>query len=236
MNSTPFHHLVLDNFLGDSIKKSIPDEFPSRHSDIWFEYNSPLEVKKTCSDWSKMPPSAYEFFMQACSPHFVTIFSEAFGVQLIPDIGLHGGGMHTHGPGGKLNPHLDYSLHPKMRLQRRVNLIVYVTPDWQEEWGGHLGLWSGDSEKPDKLVAEIAPLFGRAVLFDTTENSWHGLSREVKCPLDVSRNSFAMYYLAEPKEGAATNRRAKFAPTPDQEGDPEVMSIIHSRLNGEGRK
>ena len=48
------------------------------------------------------------------------------GIKLFIDPGLHGGGWHIHSNKGNLNPHLDYSIHPKMDIQRRLNLIVYL--------------------------------------------------------------------------------------------------------------
>ena len=50
------------------------------------------------------------------------------GVNLYPDCGLHGGGWHTHGVGGKLNMHPDYAIHPKSGLERQLNLIIYAQP------------------------------------------------------------------------------------------------------------
>ena len=46
--------------------------------------------------------------------------------------------------GGKLNIHKDYSIHPRVDppKQRKLNLIVYLTEDWNPEWGGALELWS----------------------------------------------------------------------------------------------
>ena len=50
--------------------------------------------------------------------------------------GLNGGGWHIHANGGKLNPHLDYSMYPKLPYQRKLNIIVYLQPNWEESWGG----------------------------------------------------------------------------------------------------
>lgn len=75
---------------------------------------------------------------------------------LSSDFGLNGGGWHIHSKGGKLNTHLDYSLHPKTRLQRKLNIIIYLNSEWEENWGGALGLWGNDSDKaPGPLVKQI---------------------------------------------------------------------------------
>ena len=41
---------------------------------------------------------------------------------------------------GRLEMHLDYSIHPISGMERRVNLIVYLNSDRQQEWGGDLRL------------------------------------------------------------------------------------------------
>jgi Rps23 Pro-64 3,4-dihydroxylase Tpa1-like proline 4-hydroxylase len=81
--------------------------------------------------------------------------------------------MHAHKAGGKLNTHLDYSVHPKLGLERRLNLLIYITQNWSHSWGGELGLWavSKDGKGPGDLISTISPNFNKAVLFDTTQNS-----------------------------------------------------------------
>ena len=45
------------------------------------------------------------------------------------DIGLHGGGVHLNQrSGGNLNLHKDYSIHPKLGMMRKLNLIIYMNP------------------------------------------------------------------------------------------------------------
>jgi Rps23 Pro-64 3,4-dihydroxylase Tpa1-like proline 4-hydroxylase len=43
----------------------------------------------------------------------------------------------------KLNVHLDYSIHPKLGLERRLNLVLYITSGWKPEWGGTARLVGG---------------------------------------------------------------------------------------------
>jgi Rps23 Pro-64 3,4-dihydroxylase Tpa1-like proline 4-hydroxylase len=167
-----------------------------------------------------------------CSEAFLYKIARITGIDdLVSDYGLHGGGFHMHPRGGKLNMHKDYSIHPKLGLERRVIIIMYMTPDWEEFWGGGLELWTHDAEKnlPKELSKQVYNKFNRAVIFDTTQNSWHGLPHEIQCPEDKSRNSLAIYYLSKPQAGAETHTKAYFAPTKEQENDPDVIDLIKVR-------
>ena len=221
IDTHPFWHCVIDDFFEDPI--SLAREFPAKDDPCWFRYDNPLEIKQTCNDWHHFKPETYKAFTHLLSPEFTLKLQQLTGDDLGPDIGLHGGGLHQHGRGGKLNVHLDYNIHPKLHLQRRLNLIVYLTPGWKPEWGGHLGLYSD----PDTLVKKVEPKFNRAIIFDT-RGSWHGLPAPLTCPQDVTRNSFAVYYLCEPST-TDSRTRALFAPTAEQKGDADVDKLIRQR-------
>lgn len=212
----PFIHWTIDGFFRSDVVARLVQEFPPYDSSTWFTYATKGHIKKTCNSWYSFPESTYKVFSYLTSPAFVAELSDLVGVDLVPDYGLHGGGWHAHQNGGELNPHLDYSIHPKLGLQRKLNLLVYLSL-MTEENGGHLGLWEGDSEKPEKLVKEIAPFFNRAVLFDTTQNSWHGMSRPLALPYGETRRSIAVYYLCEAEGGDPTRQRAKFVERPDEQ-------------------
>lgn len=221
IDTHPFWHCVIDDFFEDPI--SLAREFPAKDDPCWFRYDNPLEVKQTCNDWHHFKPETYKAFSNLLSPGFNDMLQQLTGAEVEPDLGLHGGGLHQHGRGGKLNVHLDYNIHPKLHLQRRLNLIVYLTPGWKPEWGGHLGLY----KDPDTLVKAVEPKFNRAIIFDT-RGSWHGLPAPLTCPQDVTRNSFAVYYLCEPST-TDSRTRALFAPTAEQKGDADVDRLIRQR-------
>ncbi len=212
-SATPFSHLVIDTFLEETIASTVAAEFPDFHASEWRVYNNPLEVKKLLNHWDKFGPYTYALFEYLNSPRFVSRLESLVGCRLYPDYGLHGGGLHTHCRGGKLNAHLDYSIHPKLGLERRINLLVYLTSGWKEEWGGELGLWRKHpvNHGPGELCRKISPLFNRAILFDTTQDSWHGLPEPINCPEAVTRNSLAVYYLCDPRATADTRGKALFA-------------------------
>jgi hypothetical protein len=230
-SAEPFDHVVIDDFLDAGTAKAIAAEFPAFDGSVWNEYNNAIEVKKACNHWDRFPKATYNLFKFLNSAEWVAEMSKLAGEPLYADPGLHGGGWHTHGVGGKLNMHLDYSIHPKTGLERRLNLIIYMQPGWQAEWGGALGLWEHDSEKnaPGELKVHIPCLFNRAVIFDTSQNSWHGLPDPVACPIEKPRNSLAIYYMCEPRKAAPDRGRALFAPTSEQADDPRVLELIKLR-------
>lgn len=232
-DKNPFDHVVIDDFLDDKTLKGIVDEFPKYSSPDFLEYRNALEEKKTMNVWYLMPKTTYSLFQYLNSPAFVDRLSKYFGRPLFADFGLHGGGWHVHADGGNLNPHLDYSIHPKLGLQRLVNIIIYVSPDIRECHGGHLGFWAHDEKEngPGALVKEIAPSFNRAVIFNTSQNSWHGMSRPLTLPKTIFRQSLAIYYLCEPMPTAGANDRALFAPRQEQLGNQEIKDLIKARTS-----
>lgn len=228
----PFDHWVFDDFMPIGLAKQLSKDFVEFNNKDWFEYNNPLEVKKTCNNWWDFPPTTYRFIQHLNSPDFIKAIETITGIDgLHHDPGLHGAGWHMHGPGGKLNVHLDYSIHPKMDLERKLNLIYYLSEDWDPSWGGNLQFWSGDGKRADECVKTVDCKFNRAVLFDTTQNSWHGFPDRIVCPEGHYRKSIAMYYLTVPGESARPDRkRALYTPSKDQENDPEILDLIEKRV------
>ena len=233
----PFHHVVIGEFFAPAVASRLVDEFPPFDAPLWAQYDNPIEVKKTCNHWDRFPRTTYMVFDYLNSPRFVSQVAALVGCELFPDPGLHGG-WHAHGRGGKLNVHLDYSIHPKLGFERRVNLIVYLTPGWKEQWGGALGLWAHNraTNGPGALVKQVACRFNQAILFDTSQSSWHGLPEPLTCPAGVTRNSVAVYYVCRPRQGASERGKALFHPHGDQANDPAVLELIrlHSQVGSAG--
>jgi Rps23 Pro-64 3,4-dihydroxylase Tpa1-like proline 4-hydroxylase len=233
LSAEPFHHVVIDNFFTQEVASAIANSFYDHNDSAWtVSYDNFVEKKKACSHWDKFPAPIYSAMFYLCSQQFSHILSRITSNDLIvADYGLHGGGMHSHSRAGKLNIHKDYSIHPKLSLMRNYNLIVYMTPNWNPSWGGGLEFWSNDSEnnQPLECVTTIQNLFNRAVIFDTTQNSWHGLPEELTCPENVSRNSLATYYLSEITSKAEPRKRALYAPYGDQKSNPEVLEFCKKR-------
>ena len=139
-------------------------------------------------------------FGQLNSATFLGFLETLTGIDgLIPDPHLEGGGYHLIQPGGRLDVHADFNRHERLQLDRRLNLLVFLNKDWPEDWGGHLELWTPDMTSCERRVL---PVFNRAVLFSTTDSSFHGHPHPLTCPEGMSRRSIALYYYSagRPKE------------------------------------
>jgi hypothetical protein len=232
INTEPFDHIVVDNFFYEEYANVLSNEFPAyTDQTYWHSYNNSIEIKRTCNAWDRFPRATYSAFWYMCSEEFSTIVGNKFNTKLIADIGLNGGGWHMHGKGGKLNVHKDYSMHPKIPFQRSHNIIIHLSKDWNPNWGGALELWTHDAtnDKPKECVKTIDIKYNRAIIFNTAQNSWHGLPTPLTCPEDVFRKTLAIYYVKQPEENVELRYRALFAPTKEQELDKEVLTLIEKR-------
>jgi Rps23 Pro-64 3,4-dihydroxylase Tpa1-like proline 4-hydroxylase len=236
LTAEPFNHVVIDNFFMPEVAEKLVDEFIDFNAPHINEYNSGLEIKKSLNHWDKFPPTTYRAFSLFGRSEFIDKMRIMSGIEdLWFDFGLNGGGWHMHSRGGNNNVHLDYNLHPKLGLQRKLNIIIYMTPGWQSEWGGGLELWSHDEEtnNPKEKVKTVDNLFNRAIIFDTTQNSWHGLPNAIECPEDVIRRSLAAYFVQPAPAITEQRGRALFAARDDQKDNKEIENLIKLRASVE---
>jgi len=131
---------------------------------------------------------------------------------LIPDPSLEGGGLHQSGRGGFLNVHTDFSMHHYQKnWRRRVNVIVYLNPAWQDQWGGAIEFWEKGMQR---CAAKYSPLLNHAVIFTTDERSLHGFPDPLRCPEGVARKSLAFYYYTVEEHAKASSHSTDYFARP----------------------
>ena len=111
--------------------------------------------------------------------------------EMEPDAELYAGGISLMRKGGYLRPHLDNSHDAKQARYRVLNLLYYVTPEWKQEYGGHLQLWD---EGPHTTPRTIPSLFNRLVLMKTNKGSWHSVNEILH---DGCRCCVSNYYFSK---------------------------------------
>jgi Rps23 Pro-64 3,4-dihydroxylase Tpa1-like proline 4-hydroxylase len=188
----PFPHIVLDDFFPNNFLDKIIDNFPE-HKEAYVNHKSSNQYLKKGyrpQELLKNPCTHYLSLLNSTPIlHFLEKLTNISG--LIPDPYYTGGGLHETLTGGHLDIHVDFSLHKKLNVARRLNMIIFLNKDWKPEYGGNLELW--DTEIKGKVV-EIEPLYNRCVIFNTDEHSYHGQPQPIDCPSNMTRRSIALYY------------------------------------------
>ena len=191
-NAKPFPHVALDGLFDQDTLRTIESEFPAAR-DMGGSFSGEIEGGKfTESDWEKFGSVTQEFISACNSAPFLHALSALTGIDgLLPDPYLAGGGQHQTGRGGRLKVHSDFNVHPSLNLTRRLNMLVYLNEEWDPAWGGKIELWNSDMTQAE---VAISPEMGQVVIFNTTDNSYHGLPDPLECPPDRFRRSLAFYY------------------------------------------
>jgi Rps23 Pro-64 3,4-dihydroxylase Tpa1-like proline 4-hydroxylase len=200
-SARPFPHVALDGLFPEQVLDRVLAEFPSTSNGQWLKFDSDTERKLASNADTRFGDATRQLLAELNSATFIDFLEELTGISgLVPDPHLEGGGLHQIERGGHLNIHIDFNRHPRLRLDRRLNVLVYLNRDWEPEWGGGLELWSADMQRRER---RIDPLFNRMVVFSTTERSYHGHPEPLACPEDRSRRSLALYYYSagRPEEG-----------------------------------
>ncbi len=192
-HAEPYPHAVLDDFLDPAVARQVMREFPPIDPSAWINYTHVNERKYGWRDRRSFPTTIGQVVDELNSSHFIARLERLTGIAgLLADPSLEGGGLHQSARGGHLNIHADFTGHPHQPTwRRRVNLLIYMNEGWQDEYGGHLELWSRDMKR---CVRRILPIFNRAVIFNTDGDAFHGHPEPMACPAHVTRKSLALYY------------------------------------------
>lgn len=197
----PFPHIVIDDFLPADFLRGLLGEFPDSTGKTYFDREQ--ERFKFQFQPKDIPGRRMRnLVMELNSPPVLRFLQAMTGIKgLVADPYYVGGGLHETKSGGHLGVHADFNVHKGMNLERRLNLLVYLNDDWPDSYGGHLELWD---QKMEQCRERVSPVIGRAVVFNTSLDSYHGQPDPVSCPPDRSRRSIATYYYTARAEGLAS--------------------------------
>jgi len=233
----PFPHAVIDDFLPEEAALRALESFPEREPRVWEQRRHSNSLKWACSDPSVMPEAVVSVLDWFNSAPFLKAVERLTAIpDLVADPELEGGGMHLIRPGGFLKIHADFNFHPRLKLDRRLNLLLYLNRDWREEYGGHLELWDREMTR---CVRRIAPLFNRCVVFSTTDFSYHGHPEPLACPPGTSRKSIAVYYYTagRPEEERSAPHNTVYRRRPaEQTSEKSALSQIARGIRQLGRR
>ena len=196
-NSFPYPHIVLSNFFDEFFLNKVFEEFPDLSKiDSSKKYMNKNEIKFANNKYDCFPNSIKRLIEFLNSDYYLKFLQKITSIKekLIIDPELNGGGLHEIKKGGILKIHTDFNKHPKLNLDRRLNVLLYLNKDWNMEYGGDLELWDKDLKNCKK---KISPSFNKMVIFSTNDYSYHGHPDPVNCPEHMSRKSLALYYFSK---------------------------------------
>lgn len=216
--AVPFRHLVIESFLEPEFAAEVAAAFPTfdEARAQGFEFDFVNERRKIqLSDPSTFPAPVARLNEALAAPDFLADLEYITGIpQLEPDPTLGGAGMHVTGAHGRLDVHVDFNYIDERECHRRLNILVYFNPGWDESWGGDVELWDRNVKH---CHDRVSPLLNRCVLFETSDISFHGVAPLVG-PADIVRQSFAAYYYTKdpPPNWDGTRHGTIFRARPDE--------------------
>jgi len=192
--ASPFPHMQTDGVFNPDYLHRILAEWPKDTRKNVETHNDGVYVrKKQSTTWeADLGPYTRRFFTEMASPRILLALERMTGISgLIPDPYLFGGGLHFTQAGGTLAVHADFNRLPKLNLDRRLNLLIYMNEGWTEANQGWLELWDREMKVCEQ---RILPVFNRMAVFSTTSHSFHGQPEPIIGPPDLFRRSIAFYY------------------------------------------
>lgn len=193
-SASPFPFFKIENFLTRDFLDAVVGAYPTyeqarslggREFDA---VNEKLKIQVT--DSSKFPAPVKQLADVLSSGSFLADLEYITGIpRLQSDPALSGGGMHLTNTSGRLDVHVDFNVN-EAQLFRRLNILVYLNPVWDDAWGGCIELWDKDVTA---CMHSFSPTINRCVVFETSSISWHGVT-PIHCPQGMARKSFAAYY------------------------------------------
>ena len=229
-HAEPFPHIVLDDFLDQAILKRVLADFPSSENKFFFDRDQE-RLKFQYQPHEVQSALVRNLFAELNSQAFLGFLEKMTGIDgLIPDPYFEGGGLHETKRGGHLGVHADFNIHGGLKVERRLNLLIYLNEDWDDDFGGQLELWKKDMSE---CSVRVKPVIGRAVVFTTALDSFHGHPDPLNCPPERSRRSIATYYYQAAEEGLAAlpRRTTNFRARPGSEDKSDWDVRRHHFVN-----
>lgn len=223
-SATPYNHICLDNFLPPDVLEQVKHDLTGL-PDAQQAFDRSQERLKSQYNPERLPEYTRNLFHALNSRPFILFLEEMTGIKgLIPDPYYIGAGIHKVANGGHLDIHADFNLHGQMKVERRLNVLIYLNKGWKEEYGGSFEVWDKQMTRKE---ASFVPVFNRMCCFSTGSDTFHGNPEVVNHPDGEPRMSIALYYYTATWGPERKSHTTLFKPRPGTVD--EVDSLIARR-------
>ena len=183
-------YFFIDDLLPEELAEKCFETFPAKEDMRCLK--SIREFKYVSAQMDKHNTLLEDVIYAFQDERIVKLIGEICNINLLyADKSLYAGGLSLMGKNNFLNPHLDNSHDAERERWRVLNLLYYVTPDWEEENGGHLELWPNGPKKQPVLIESK---FNRLAVMATHDSSWHSVTKVVT---DRIRCCISNYYFSD---------------------------------------
>ncbi|WP_066224001.1 2OG-Fe(II) oxygenase [Formosa haliotis] len=212
-------YFYLDDVLPVDIVNDIHKNFPSPE-DMTLK-KSLREHKHVAAQMNKYHPILEEAIYAFQDKTIVSHICDICKIEdLYPDDKLYAGGLSAMHKGQFLNPHLDNSHDIERNRWRALNLLFYVSPNWNDDNGGHLELWPNGLKKKQVVVHSK---FNRLIVMATHQASWHSVS---PVTANASRQCVSNYYFSDqPLQPSDRFHVTTFRGRPEQTVTNQILKL-----------
>lgn len=164
-------HVVIDDLLPIAAAEEIFSVFPKNAA--WVQRDTFRERKKTFAKLGDVNPliaAITDAFHSDLVLGAVKGITQIDALEADPE--LYAGGISMMSKGDFLNPHIDNSHDAPRSRYRRLNLLYYISRDWQLSYGGNFELWDARIIKPKVIRSK----FNRLLIMETNRKSWHSVN------------------------------------------------------------
>lgn len=187
----PYSILVLDDFLPKDLALAMSNECDMIPTQYWKQFTRNGSQMDECTNLEQTV-HAYDFTNQIHSLTGMNWLTKITGIDgLIPDPYITGAGYSKISNGNSLKVHVDFNWNDHLKLHRALSLIVYLTPKWQDSYGGSLDFY--DINKT-RIVKSIPTAFNRAVIWQYHKRGFHGSAPVVNSTEKLTRKSFKLFF------------------------------------------
>ena len=195
LNSKPFPYLQLKNFL----QKDFFDDFQNtnektKSKEAGISFDTDVEHKKWISKNSELSSVTKKIIDELSSDLWTNNLKNLTGISdlfctTVGNTDL--ANYHEMKPGGLLAPHVDHSSEPETGYPHVLNIVVYLTKEWNTSWGGGTDLLNSNGSE---IITKVPYLPNSAVIFLHTPFSFHGVSRIDEKAKFVRKSIYIDYY------------------------------------------
>ena len=196
---TSIRHFLLDDLLPDDACLAIYKAFP-KDTDGQFSAAGFSDARRSIvhlSGYEAVLANAINAFQD---PKIVALVSEICGLKDIqPDPTPIADRLLMMFRNDALVPHLDTIYKEQRQQYRRLNVLYYVSPNWQSEYGGDLVFLNANKA----ATKAVGPVANRLLVMEINQSAWHLVST---VHADAPRCSLTNYYFSKSPPARTTGK------------------------------